>query len=181
MANPDGAKRLQVAERRRKAAAMKLSGMTYEAIANELKDMGYRDRSHVFLDLKTAREQANRETVRNLEELRQETNERYEALLHAHWAKALAGDETSGGMVLRILTQQATLNGTNAPKDLNIRLERRQDMEAFLVTEAVLAAFDAAGIPPELRMQALEAAQHRLAEVDDSVVAGEIVRTETED
>jgi transcriptional regulator of met regulon len=181
MAHPDNSKRLQVAERRRKAAAMKLSGMTYEAIAEALKDEGYSDRVHVYNDLKLAREQANRETARNLEDLRQETNERYEALVHAHWKKALSGDNDATNTVLRILTQQATLNGTNAPKDLRLQLERRDDMEALLVTEAVLAAFDAAGIPPELRMVALEAAQRRLEKVDDHVVAGQIVASEGDD
>lgn len=182
MANPDGAKRAQVAERRHRATEMILAGHTYEQVAEALKDLGYKDRAHVFNDLKRAREQSNKETARGLEELRELTNARYERLLTAHWPAALSGDEKSTRAVLQILTQQATLNGTNAPKDLRIQLERRNEMEAVLVTEAVLAAFEAAGLPPELRMQALEAAQQRLAEVDDSVLAGEIVmRTETED
>lgn len=180
-ANPDNAKRAQVAERRRRATELILAGHTYEQVAELLKDMGYTSRAHVFGDLKLAREQANRDVAQNLAEMRDLTNARYERLLLAHWPAATAGDEKSSKIALQILAQQATLNGTNAPKDLNIRLERRQEMEAFLVTEAVLAAFDAAGIPPELRMQALEAAQRRLAEVDDAVVVGEIVRTETED
>jgi hypothetical protein len=155
--------------------------MTYEQIAVELKDMGYGTRADVYNDLKLAREQANRDTAENLEALRDLTNARYESLLNAHWAAARAGDEKSSKIVLQILAQQATLNGTNAPKDIRLQLERRNDMEALLVTEAVLAAFDAAGLPPEMRMAALEAAQRRLAEVDDSVVAGEIIQAGSED
>lgn len=183
MGNPDGAKRAQVAERRRRAVELKLSGMTYEQIATELKDMGYTDRGHVFNDLRNARIQAGREAAEGLEELRALTNDRYERLLLAHWKKALAGDEKSTRAVLQILTQQAALNGTNAPKDLRIQLEHRQDVEASLVTEAVLAAFEAAGLPPELRMVALEAGMRRLAEVgqeQQDVIAGEIVTTEEE-
>lgn len=182
MAHPDGAKRAQVAERRRKATEMVLAGHTYEQVAEALKDMGYKSRAHVFNDLKLARQQANADTAENLAEMRELTNARYERLLLAHWPAAAMGDEKSSKIALQILAQQATLNGTNAPKDLNIRLERRQDMEALLVTEAVLAALDAAGIPPELRMRALEAAQQRLTEVgDDQVIAGEIVQAGSED
>lgn len=184
MANPDGAKRAQVAERRRRATELILAGHTYDQVATELKDLGYKDRSHVFNDLKNARKQANRDVVQNLEEMRELTNARYERLLSGHWPAALAGDEKAAKVVLQILAQQATLNGTNAPKDLRIQLERRNEMEASLVTEAVLAAFDAAGIPPELRMIALEAASQRLAQVDDmgqSVIAGEIVESGDQD
>lgn len=184
MAHPDGAKRAQVAERRRKATEMILAGKTYDEAAEALKSYGYTGRAHVFNDLKLARQQANRETTQNLEDLRQLANDRYERLLAAHWPKAMKADEKSTRAVLQILAQQATLNGTNAPKDLRIQLERRNEMEASLVTEAVLAAFDAAGIPPELRMIALEAASQRLAQVDDtgqSVIAGEIIESgETE-
>lgn len=175
---PNGAERAKVAERRAKATSMKLAGATWQRIADEL---GYDSPGSAFNDVKRFKSQHDAVTAANLDDLRELANARYERLLMSHWPAALQGDEKSSKIVLQILTQQATLNGTNAPKDLNVRLEQRADMEASMVTEAVLAAFDAAGLPPELRMVALEAAQQRLAQMDENVIAGEIMDGRIED
>lgn len=179
--NPDPAERVRIAERRQKAIELRNAGVTYERIATQL---GYAGRAQVYTDIQRARKQVNKQISEGLDVLREQELDRYDRLQAAHWSAALQGDEKAANTVLRVFERRAKLLGLDAPKDLHIQLERRNEMEASLVTEAVLAAFDAAGIPPELRMIALEAASQRLAQVDDigqSVIAGEIIESgETE-
>lgn len=174
--NPDPAERVRIAERREKAIQLRIAGSTYEKIAELLHYEG--GRAQVYNDIQRARAQQNKQVDAALDELRELEAERYDRLQAAHWSAALQGDEKSANVVLRVFERRAKLFGLDAPKDLNIRLEQRQDVEAALVTEAVLAAFDAAGLPPELRLAALEAAQRRLSEVDGRTVVGEIVSSE---
>lgn len=76
----------------------------------------------------------------------------------------------------RLEERYAVRHGLNAPEKLNIALERRTDVEATVVTEAILAGFDAAELPADVRMRALEAAQSRLTTIE-----GEVVSESTDD
>lgn len=66
----------------------------------------------------------------------------------------------------KIEERWAKLNGADAGQELKIALERRYDMEATVVTEAILAGFDAVDMDPGVRQRALEAAQARMAVID---------------
>lgn len=66
----------------------------------------------------------------------------------------------------KIEERWAKLNGADAGQELKIALERRSDMEATVVTEAILAGFDAVDMDPGARQRALEAAQARMAVMD---------------
>lgn len=73
----------------------------------------------------------------------------------------------------KIEERWAKLNGADAGQELKIAMERRSDMEATVVTEAILAGFDAVDMEPGARQRALEAAQARMAVIDAEM--GEIV------
>lgn len=66
----------------------------------------------------------------------------------------------------RIEERWAKLNGADAGQELKIALERRADLEATVVTEAILAGFDAIEMDPGTRQRALEAAQARMATIE---------------
>lgn len=66
----------------------------------------------------------------------------------------------------KIEERWAKLNGADAGQELKIAMERRSDLEETVVTEAILAGFDAVEMDPGLRQRALEAAQARMAVID---------------
>lgn len=69
--------------------------------------------------------------------------------------------------LLRIEERWAKLNGADAGQELRIAMDRREDLEATVVTEAILAGFDAIEMSAETRQRALEAAQGRLATIGE--------------
>lgn len=71
---------------------------------------------------------------------------------------------------LRIEKQWSETHGTDASKKLEIALEKRGDLEANLISEAVMAGIEALGLEPAQRMLALEAAAARLDIVDAEVI-----------
>lgn len=72
---------------------------------------------------------------------------------------------------LKIEERWAKMHGVDATKELRIALERRTDLEAGAVTEAILAGFDVIEQSAEDRMRALEAAQSRLNAIDGEVIS----------
>lgn len=66
----------------------------------------------------------------------------------------------------RIEERWAKLNGADAGQELKIALARRADLETTVVTEAILAGFDAVELDPGVRQRALEAAQARMATIE---------------
>jgi hypothetical protein len=71
---------------------------------------------------------------------------------------------------LSIEKSWSATHGTDASKKLEIALEKRSDLEANLISEAVMAGIQALGLEPAQRMIALEAAAARLEIVDAEVV-----------
>lgn len=69
--------------------------------------------------------------------------------------------------LLKIEERWAKLNGADAGQELKIALERRADLEATVVTEAILAGFDAVDLTPDVRQRALEAAQARMTVLEN--------------
>jgi hypothetical protein len=75
---------------------------------------------------------------------------------------------------LSIEKSWSATHGTDASKKLEIALTARADLEANLVSEAILAAAEALGLEPAQRMLALEAAAARLEVVDGEVISDEM-------
>jgi hypothetical protein len=71
---------------------------------------------------------------------------------------------------LSIEKSWSATHGTDASKKLEIALEKRSDLEANLISEAVMAGIEALGLEPAQRMLALEAAAARLEIVDGEVI-----------
>lgn len=70
--------------------------------------------------------------------------------------------------LLKVQERRARLLGLDAPKQLDVALEQRIDLDAQLVTDALTAALDAVDLTDEQRTAALAAAQQRLLAADNS-------------
>jgi hypothetical protein len=176
---PDGGGRADVATRRKTAIALKLAGATWEQVAEQC---GYAGAGAANADIGKFRKQQNLVAAANFEELRAQENERYDRLQMAYWPKALQGDKDAALIVLKIFDRRANTNGLNAPKDINLQLAARIDVEAAAVVDAILAAADMVELAPDTRMKMLEAAQEHLVRTaaQGDVIVGEIV-SEVED
>lgn len=148
---------------------------------------------HVAEDISRALAQQRAELNQNLEEMIQLGNLRlqgmrrivYGVISRPHYVMyqgAFVVDEEGNKVrddapilqaidrLTRIEERWAKLNGADAGQELKIALERRADLEATVVTEAILAGFDAIEMTPDARQRALEAAQARMATLEDEYV-----------
>lgn len=107
------AKQAQVAERRKKAVAMKLAGADWDAITNTL---GYPDRHTACKDVRRAMEANIREQSDLIEELRAVEIARYDRLQAAFWPKAIGEkDHKAAEVVLKCIAGRNKLTGTEVP------------------------------------------------------------------
>lgn len=155
-----------VRERRKKALALKLAGVDYQTIMERVP--GYSSPAHVGLDIQRAREIARAELTESVEELRQVQDDRLNRLLVACWGNALKGDVKSIDTASRLIQQMCKLHGLDAPTQ--IQLTARMDLEATIVSETLLAVVDSLGLPPEMRVRALDLAQQRMLAIAESGV-----------
>lgn len=194
-----GEDRADVAQREQaaaKAIRLKISGLTWAQVGAQLHaEYGmYRRASSAFnlvnWALKVAREEVNQslEELRQVEDIRDDDLRRrlYSIMVSPHPliqnGKIVKDDDGNPiqdhapvlaciDRLNRVGDRYARRWGLEAPKDLNIALERRTDLEGSIVAEAILAGIDSAGLDPSVRMRALEAAQARL-----NTIEGEVVR-----
>lgn len=191
----DPGKQTEVAQRRAKAVALKAAGRSYEQIAHAL---GYSNRGTVHRDIQTALRDSRAEIDENLIALRRLEDVRYDDMRRKIYA-VLTADHVvvqHGNIVrnedgtpvrdhmpvlqavdrlLKLESQYAVLHGLNADERMVIAFEQRSDVEAAAVVEAVLAGFSAVEMPADVRLRALEAAQHKLESLAAPVVDGEVV------
>lgn len=132
------AQQAATAERRKKAIALKIAGLDYQAIADQL---GYADRASAYKDIERALQKALKEEAQEVSALRTLTVQRYDRLQAAYWPKALQGDVKAAEVVLKILAQRSKIEGTEAPArlavDAQVTETTQEDIElAALVREA---------------------------------------------
>jgi hypothetical protein len=151
------AQRAATAERRKKAIALRLAGLDYQAIADQL---GYADRAAAWIDIDRALKANLKAEAEQVEMLRYTTGLRLDRLQAALWPKAVKGDTKAADTCLRIIQQRCKLEGVEAPTQ--IALQHRLEMEAQVVADAVAAALDALDLDEEQRAAALGAAQQIL-------------------
>lgn len=72
--------------------------------------------------------------------------------------------------MVKIEDRWAKNNGLDQVRELKIQMDRRTELEATAVTEAILAGFDAIEMSAAERQRALEAAQVRLTTLDGEIV-----------
>lgn len=73
---------------------------------------------------------------------------------------------------LKIEAEWNKLFGVYASEKLEVALKRRDELEASIVVDAILAGFDAADLPADKRMAALEAAQSHLLTAESAAGDG---------
>jgi hypothetical protein len=151
------AQQAATAERRKRAIALKLAGLDYQAIADQL---GYADRAAAWVDIDRALKKNLAEEAEQVELLRHVAVQQLNRLQAAVWPKAIKGDTRAAETALRVITQRCKLEGVEAPTQ--IALEHRLDMDGQLVADALAAAFESLDLTEEQRVAALGAAQQRL-------------------
>lgn len=105
------------AERRKKAIALKIAGLDYQAIADQL---GYADRAAAYVDIDRALKKNLDEEAEQVALLRHITVQRYDRLQAAWWPKALKGDAKAAEIVLKVMAQRAKIEGTEAPAQVDV-------------------------------------------------------------
>lgn len=197
--------RAAVAERRNRAIKLKNSGLSWYQVAETMQYLdseGNPSPAAACVDVGRALKQQIGEMRQNLEELvlladhrdddiRRRLNlilsQKHPLVQGGKVVKDDAGETVYDlsphfaaiDRLIKLEEKYAARHGLNAPEKLQVALERRTDVEAAVVAEAILAGFDAANLEPSERMLALEAAQSHLHK-RDTVIDGEVI-TDTED
>jgi hypothetical protein len=107
------AKRAEVADRRSKAVALRLSGASFETIAALL---GYTTRGAACQDITRALEASLAEQSRSADVLREAELLRLDLLQVGAWAAAADGDPKAIEVVLKIVDRRCKLLGLDAPQ-----------------------------------------------------------------
>src|SRR3546814_5937084 len=97
------AQQAATAERRKKAIALKLAGLDYQAIADQL---GYADRAAAYVDIDRALKRNLAEEAEQVELLRHVAVQQLNRLQAAVWPKAVKGDTRAAETALRVITQR---------------------------------------------------------------------------
>lgn len=105
------ARRLAVAERRRKAIELRLAGLTYPTIYERYPELGYRSPSAIVQDVQRAIDQYVGGAARELVALEAA---RLERLNQAIWASAMQGDLGSVAEARRLSESRRKLHGLDA-------------------------------------------------------------------
>lgn len=153
------------AERRKKAIALRIAGVDWQGIADQL---GYASRGAACTDVTRALKKNRVEEAEQVEQLRYVESQRLDRLQAVVWGKSVKGDLRAVETALRIIDRRVKLYGLDATKSIEIALERRTDLESHLVADAVVAALDALGLTDEQRATALQAAQQKLTGQQDA-------------
>lgn len=107
------AKQLEIAERRKEALQLRLSGVSYQAIADHLgvsKYTAYHDVQNEIADI--PKELAS--------ELRREELMRLDTLQRAVWKEALQGDTDAVRTALQVVDRRIRMMGLDAPAAVNV-------------------------------------------------------------
>ncbi len=102
-------RRIEEAQRRRRALELRVAGATYEEIAEAL---GYVSRGTAWKAVWRAYREGLRDPAEHLRELE---TERLDRLQKAWWTKALGGDVSAFRYLLRLMERRAKLLGLDAP------------------------------------------------------------------
>lgn len=167
------------AERDAQAASLRNTGLSYKQIAEQL---GYADKGNAWRAVQRAltaivrepAEQLRATEASRLDDLYVEALEILErdhvTVSHGHIiegpdGRPLLDDGPKLAAIDRarqIRESYRKLVGADAPKQLDVALEQRIDLDSELVADALAAALDAIDASEEQRTAALEAAQQKL-------------------
>ncbi|MFI7467480.1 hypothetical protein ACIBUQ_34815 [Nonomuraea sp. NPDC049377] len=136
------AQQAATAERRAKAIKMKLAGVDWQTITDQL---GYKDRHTACRDVRRALEAIRKEQDNEAAALRQITVMRYDRLQAAFWPAALGGDTKAAEVVLKCLAGRARIEGAEAPTRVNVEAQQLGEEIAALLDQAVHTRRDDTG------------------------------------
>lgn len=138
------ARKIDIAVRREKALKLRISGASYDQIADGL---GYADGSNVRRDIMAAIKDIIKEPA---EEVLKLELSRLDTMLMAMFKKARAGDASAVDRVIRIMDRRAAYLGLDAPKESSVEV-KTDSRDRILTRLQVLAATSggAAGVPGE--------------------------------
>lgn len=109
---PSKAQKAQTAERRRKAITLRLAGMDWQSIADQL---GYADRGAACKDVNRALEANLAEQSQAADTLREVETLRLDRLQAAAWPSAVKGDLKAIETVLKVIDRRVKLQGLDMP------------------------------------------------------------------
>jgi hypothetical protein len=107
---PLSPRRLNVADKRRKALELRKAGASFESIAQEL---GFANKGGAYKAVRAALDHTAREPVNQVRKLELE---RLDRLFLSVWPPALKGDGKSLDRCLQIIRQRSSLEGLNVDK-----------------------------------------------------------------
>lgn len=113
--------KIHLMERRRQALQFRLSGATYDDIANAVRSSypqgtpAKYDRVSAYQDVQAELKDLAKVLGETREAVRQLEMERLDALLFALWHSAKEGDDQAIDRVLKIMSRRASLMGLDAP------------------------------------------------------------------
>ncbi|MEU9576258.1 hypothetical protein [Streptomyces chilikensis] len=110
------AQRAKTAERRKKAVQLRLAGVDWQTIADQL---GYASKRAACYDITRVMRQQQKELAESLDELRETQSLRYERVMAAFFGKTVKGDAASAGVYLRAMQQYERLKGLQAAQQVD--------------------------------------------------------------
>jgi predicted transcriptional regulator len=111
-------RRIESAQKKAKALALRQSGMTYPQIAKEL---GYNSSQAVFMAVKSALDQTVQEPA---EEYRKIVRERLNVALRAIWPKVKKGEKDGIDSFVKLHQEICKLDGLNKQIDVNVHADQ---------------------------------------------------------
>ncbi|WP_433242552.1 hypothetical protein [Actinomadura nitritigenes] len=125
------AKQAEVAARRKQAIQLRLAGVDWDTIAEQL---GYRGgRGAACKDVTRALEERRADLDKTAEELRAVEVSRLDRLQAAVWALAVQGEPTAMNAVLRIIDRRIRLLGLDAPRRTEVTVQQIDSRDAELI------------------------------------------------
>jgi hypothetical protein len=113
------AQQIVTAKRRAQAVELKLAGLTYQQIADQL---GYAGRSAAAVDIDRALEQHVMERTRNVDLLIEEQLLVLLRMRRAFWGDAVKGDKGAGDMVLKVTDRICKLLKLDPTLQVNLEI-----------------------------------------------------------
>lgn len=104
-------------ERQAKAVALRLAGLDFQSIADQL---GYSSRTTAGNDVRNAISARVQDGTRSIDELREVELMRLDRLQAAAWAKALTGDQKMIELSMKIIDRRCKLLGLDAPAQVEV-------------------------------------------------------------
>lgn len=131
------AKQAEVSERRANAIKMRIAGIDYQTIADQL---GYKSRGAACQDVSRAFDRNRAEEGRDIERLRELELARYERAQAALWPKVLKGELAAIDTFIRLSARRARVLGLDVVQEIKVFTVDAIDAEIDRLTQELALA-----------------------------------------